>query len=360
MSVFSRISSINTWLSDLSRNSNKSRFALMNDLLQLRRTKAVSRNEYANFRLYDRDEAFRNTFLPYADAEKYWEILNPRVHACLARDKFLAHCLLEAVGIPVPRLIAYYDPESASSTDLIGHSYENISDILRKKSVSTFVVKPSRDSAHGNGVVVCRELIDKNGKLVMRKLDGTEVPVRQILQSEPLLFEETVCQTKQISSLNESSLNTVRIMTALYPDSSVRIIAAFIKIGRHGSDVDNAGDGGNVDCGVDIETGELFNPLQFNSWRDIRKIDSHPDSNTRLTGFAIANWPLIVERVKYFQGLLPQLKVIGWDVAITDNGPVIIEINNWWDTTGQEFIGRGWAPEVKHCYDVWLKDGKRH
>lgn len=62
MSVFSKISSINTWLSDLSRNSNKSRFALINDLLQLRRTKAVFRNEYANFRLYDREEVFRNIF----------------------------------------------------------------------------------------------------------------------------------------------------------------------------------------------------------------------------------------------------------------------------------------------------------
>lgn len=63
MSVFFRISSINTWLSDLSRNSNKSIFALMNDLLQLKRMKkAVSRNEYANFRLYDRKEVFRNTF----------------------------------------------------------------------------------------------------------------------------------------------------------------------------------------------------------------------------------------------------------------------------------------------------------
>lgn len=69
------------WLSDLSRNSNKSRFALLNDLLQLKRMqKAVFRNEYANFCLYDRDQAFRNTFLPYADTEKYWEILNPRVH----------------------------------------------------------------------------------------------------------------------------------------------------------------------------------------------------------------------------------------------------------------------------------------
>lgn len=44
--------------------------------------------------------------------------------------------------------------------------------------------------------------------------------------------------------------------------------------------------------------------------------------------------------------------MIGWDVALTDEGPVIIEINNWWDTTGQLFIGHDWRNEVVDCFNV--------
>ena len=49
------------------------------------------------------------------------------------------------------------------------------------------------------------------------------------------------------------------------------------------------------------------------------------------------------------------MKAIGWDVAITDDGPVIIEINDFWDTTGQLFIQRGWRKEVRECYLAWKK-----
>lgn len=62
----------------------------------------------------------------------------------------------------------------------------------------------------------------------------------------------------------------------------------------------------------------------------------------------------IVEAVKNYQARIPYLKTIGWDVALTDDGPVIIEINNWWDTTGQLFIGKGWHKQVKECYDAWV------
>ena len=57
--------------------------------------------------------------------------------------------------------------------------------------------------------------------------------------------------------------------------------------------------------------------------------------------------------VKSFQSRLPFLKMIGWDIALTDNGPIVIEINNWWDTTGQLFIGKGWRDKVVACYDAW-------
>ena len=342
-------------LKKVAKRSDKSIFVILKDFLALKSKKMISFQEYSNYRLANRHLEFRETFLSYAKAETFWEILNPKKYASLARDKYIGHCLLETLGIPTSTLIAYYNPEGASKTKKLVFDYEQLSDILRASGYKTFVIKPATDSAHGEGVIICRELIQSGTEFIIRRTDGSKIYLRQLLGRIPLLFETLISQTEEFATFNKSSLNTIRIMTALYPDHSVRVFAGFLKIGRGGSDVDNAGSGGNVDCGVNVETGQLYNPVQFNSWEDIIKIQEHPDSRTKLDGYYIKDWAKIKERLQSFQGLIPQLKTIGWDVAITDNGPVIVEINNWWDPTGQEFINKGWAQEVEKCYEAWVK-----
>ena len=353
MSIIKRIVNTYNQLSAISSRTGKSRLLLITDFLKLRKQNQVSLIEYCNFKLYQQDNGFRNDFLSYSRAMHYWEILNPTRNANLARDKFISHCLLHSVGIPTAKLIAYYNPETASTSDLIANSYESLSCLIKKSGLKTFVIKPSKDSAHGHGVIVCRELMYKGNELLIVKSKGEVIPLRDILGNESLLFEEKIEQTTQAKSFNSSSLNTVRIMTALYPDKSVKIIAAFLKIGREGSDIDNAGQGGNVDCGVNVNNGILYNTIQFNSWQDITSIAKHPDTGTQLEGAKLEHWDYIKQKLCYYQGLIPQLKVIGWDVAITDKGPIIIEINNWWDTTGQAFIAFGWKPKVEDCYNAW-------
>ena len=54
---------------------------------------------------------------------------------------------------------------------------------------------------------------------------------------------------------------------------------------------------------------------------------------------------------------MPFCKAIGWDIAITDEGPVVIEVNEMWDRTGQYFIRRGWRNEIRDCYMAWKRTG---
>ena len=117
--------------------------------------------------------------------------------------------------------------------------------------------------------------------------------------------------------------------------------------------VDNAGAGGNVDAGIDVDTGRIYNLLQFDGWRKIKEISSHPDSGNNLQGVEIRNWRKIKEYVIKFQQSLPYIKAAGWDIAITDRGPVVVEVNDFWDTTGQLFIGRGWRNDIRNCYLEW-------
>ena len=72
----------------------------------------------------------------------------------------------------------------------------------------------------------------------------------------------------------------------------------------------------------------------------------------------IDNWEAVKSEVIRFQQAFPYCKVAGWDIAITDEGPVVIEINDFWDRTGQFFIRKGWRNEIRDCYLAWKTTGK--
>lgn len=312
-------------------------------------SKHISATEYNNYQILLKNKDFRSSFLSYGEAEKYWEILNPYKYAVLARDKYISHKVLENAGIPMPKLYAYYNAER-------GDSFAYIYKQLKDQKVKEFVVKPAVDSAHGSGVFVCKIIDFKENDCWIEKTNGEVLSLKRLLEENkytPLLFESKVAQTKQMSELNISSVNTVRMMTSLYPTGEVKLFAAFMKMGRKGSDIDNAGDGGNVDCGVNVDTGICFNATIFDSFLSQRPILTHPDSGYLIEGLRINDWETIKKKVCQFQSNICYLKTIGWDVALTDEGPVIIEINNWWDTTGQLFIGRGWRDDVVDCYNAW-------
>lgn len=334
-------------------NSTNVRHAIVRDYKQLYKTKGLTRDEYYKFEFEKRDEEFRKSLLGLNEQRYYLDYLNPIKYYSLARNKYLAHKMLEDTGVRKSDLYCYYQPEARfiaseeKASNLIEVLY-----ILKKKDVQSCVIKTT-ESSHGDNVWVIKEIEYKDNDAVMTRFDGQELLLSSVLGQEALIFESVVRQTKQFSAFNESSVNTVRFMTTLYPDGSVRVIATFIKIGRAGKCVDNAGGGGNVDVCVDVETGEIKYAIQFDGWHKVKEIECHPDSGTQLNGVYIDNWQSIKEEVIKFQQAFPYCKAPGWDIAITDEGPVVIEVNDFWDRTGQYFIRRGWRNEIRDCYLAW-------
>lgn len=315
----------------------------------------LSAEEWLDY--YDKlkSDSFQQSFLSYREATSLWKVLNPSKYAALARDKYLTHIILEQAEIPMPKLYAYYNANS-SANGIVANDYSSLRSLLFVNSIKQCVVKPASDSAHGNNVFICKEVQYEETDCYLIKSNNERLSLRSLcdsFQKTPLLFEEKVEQTSKFNLLNPSSVNTVRIMTSLYPGGKSVVFASWMRMGRTGSDVDNASRGGNVDCAVDVESGVCYNATQFNSFSDTIKIERHPDSGMLVEGFQIDNWDIIKSTICKYQSRIPYLKAIGWDVALTDNGPTIIEINNWWDPTGQFFIESGWRDNVLDCYNAW-------
>ena len=197
-----------------------------------------------------------------------------------------------------------------------------------------------------------------NNDIYLNLINGKKISLSEVLSyKDELIVESLIKQTKQFNSFNKTSVNTVRFMTTLYPNGEAKVIATWMKFGRLGAFVDNAGSGGNIDACVDVKSGRICNVVEFNGFRNTKKIDVHPDSGLQLEGIVIDNWEDIKTKVISFQKAFPFVKAAGWDIAMTDEGPIVIEVNDSWDRTGQLFIQRGWKHEIRDCFKAWDKIG---
>lgn len=50
----------------------------------------------------------------------------------------------------------------------------------------------------------------------------------------------------------------------------------------------------------------------------------------------------------------------GWIIPILDESSILIEVNDFWDRTGQYFIRRGWRKEIRDCYLAWKNQPYDH
>lgn len=334
------------------------RLKVMRDYIALYRAKGITPEEYYEFEFDKRSKVFRQDFLGLNEQRLYLDLLNPLKYFSLARNKFMAHKMLENTGIRTSELYCYYQPEASyAENPKCAGDLSAVLRILKSKGVQSCVIKTT-ESSHGDNVWVIQNIDYQDNDAILKRFDGQELNLSSVLGEDALIFESLVRQTEQFAAFNASSVNTVRFMTALYPDGSAKVIATFIKIGRAGRCVDNAGGGGNVDVCVDVATGEIRYAIQFDGWHHVQDIDAHPDSGNPLNGVVIENWESIKAEVIRFQQAFPYCKVAGWDIAITDAGPVVIEVNDFWDRTGQFFIRRGWRNEIRDCYLAWKATGK--
>ena len=148
------------------------------------------------------------------------------------------------------------------------------------------------------------------------------------------ILEELIEQTSEMSKFNSSSVNSVRIPTFQTKDG-IKIFGTFMRIGRKGSVVDNAGAGG-IFVRIDETTGQIISD-GYTEHGEIYV--QHPDSKITFRGFQIPRWKELRTLALRCHKELYEHKYIGWDFALTNNGWVLLE-GNWGQFLCQQVSGQ--------------------
>ena len=141
------------------------------------------------------------------------------------------------------------------------------------------------------------------------------------LASRQVLLEEFLTQHPEMSRLNDSSVNTLRIVTYLDTAGTVHTLARVLKMGN-GGDVDNFSDGGMYTM---LDDHGVAHYAAFDGAGGVFTV--HPRSGTSIVGFAVPNWNEVHALVDALAREVPEIRYVGWDIAITPTGAAVIEGN---------------------------------
>ena len=135
------------------------------------------------------------------------------------------------------------------------------------------------------------------------------------------VIDEPIIQHHEMSLLNPSTLNTIRVV-AVCLNGSVEILGAAVRIGRDGGVIDNYSAGGIV-CAVDVRNGRIISDGE-----DMYAVryERHPDTGTWLAGFQVPNWDKVLSLVNEVAIISP-VKYVGWDIAVREDDCVLVEGN---------------------------------
>jgi len=175
------------------------------------------------------------------------------------------------------------------------------------------------------------QFVSKNPRFFAKPLGGHKGQGAEIIESAnsskelfdklkdgKFIIESIVKQHAEIAEFNPDTLNTIRITTLLPIDDNPIVTFAGIRFGRKGYCVDNMNADGIITA-IDIETGEIVTAgIDQNS----NRFSKHPDSGKEFEGFVIPNWEKVLVAVKEAATALPQIRRIGWDVSVTEDGEV--------------------------------------
>jgi hypothetical protein len=322
-----------------------SRLRILRELLVLNATRSLGLKPYFQYRLFDPalSAAEKRRYLPdtpWANG-RLWARFNPRQYACLYANKLIFNRFFGAAGLPVAQVFGVYDPEVGRSTR--GQSLRTAADLaawLPDVARNGFVFK-ALEGVRGHNILVFVGPAEHEPGVFLTlsgdrydaaRLTAFASDTGHLKRHRPganrraFLIEERIRPHPSLAEFIGPTLCSVRFQTIVTRGGEAQIVAAVFKLQPRPVGVDHLIYGA-VGCWVDLESGRLAGGRTRDSLEDARLI---PGTERSFVGFQLPDWVQARELALGAAEAFPWARSIGWDVALSDRGPVLIEGNEEW------------------------------
>lgn len=285
-------------------DTKRSSMSIFKDIITSSFKYNISILEYFYFRFHQHPEhEYRNTYAGTGFMYDQIVILNPKAGRAILEDKLI--------------FLKHY-------SKFVKHSYVSLNELKANKSAAEKVL------SNKSGRIVLKNSFGQCGIGVEVRKCSEFTPdslIARLTETGNDFVEEYVVQHDDLMKLSPSALNTVRIITELNDNGKVDILGCRLRISIN-SAVDNMA-AGNIAAPIDPETGIVSGPGVYS---DIGKQDEeiHPITKVKIVGFQVPFWKECLNTATEAAKISQTNRSIGWDIAVTNDGPELIEGNHDW------------------------------
>ena len=269
--------------------------------------------------------------------------LNPLDYRKITQNKLSEKSMLQLLGFPTPRFLGYLHPvHGRTHTGAPLRNSGDLSGLLSSEQLDRVCFKLIEGWAGRKFEVV--DIIRHGNEVKLRRPgDQSTVEIADFYRTRldvektgGMLIEAYLYQHPDLAAFNPSSVNTLRIWVVQCRDGQMRTILAYLRIGRAGSIVDNQSSGGIV-APIHLDTGVTGCAMDGLPTREL--FPSHPDHGAPIEGRELPFWNEARSLAERCLAAFPNLGFAGMDIAVTENGPVVVEMNASPDREGAAFTG---------------------
>ncbi len=246
-------------------------------------------NDYFQYNFYKRRAKDRKTFI----VGRKWLKIIRTCNGEIENEKFDNKGLFNEI---------FKDFIKREWLDLENCTFEEFAEFVEKHKK---VIYKRKVGSGGQGTEAI-DFSDKNIKSEYDKYTKTKA-----------ILEELIEQSDELGKFNPESVNSLRVVTIVH-DDEVKVMNGLLRMGNGLGKTDNFHTFGLAAL-VDVESGIVITQgVDKNNDHYI----IHPRTNEQIIGYKIASWDKIVEKVKEAALVVPEVRYVGWDVALLKNGDV--------------------------------------
>jgi len=247
---------------------------------------------------------------------------------CIFTNKIAMTHYLAAHGLPVLPIDMLFSHRAHPAAADVLTTQADLESFLRDPGTYPLFGKPV-EGFQSLGTISLRRYLSEQD--VAETASGHFIRVKDLSGSilaayaDGYIFQELVRSHAAMRRICGEGTGTARLLT-INDQGKIRVARACLKIPAARNAADNYWRPGNILASLNLETGEITGACS-GVGLEMKPVVRHPDTGAHLVGEAVPNWPGLIQMAIAGAKVVERVPLIGWDIASTESGPAIVEMN---------------------------------
>jgi len=303
--------------------SGKTKQQLTKEIIECSRWPGkITRSEYFTYRLYEKNAAEQKEFISEWMHIPIHEFCQDSKWTPITEDKIETINTLTEEGIPTVQNYAVLDKSNNQyKNQTVLRSHDDLVDFLQQCPLPIFCKPVGLLASFGVFKITA---VSEDAVQLGDKAESPISELFNLMGNVPYLLQPVIQNHYKIKEFATAAA-TIRTMNFI--SNNVKLVHCILKIPVRDNIADNAWRDGNLVAEINTDTGIIERIVEGTGAEQLQH-SAHPILGNQLEGIQLPHWNAMLELNKQTADMFSAIKYLTLDLAITDNGPITVEVNS--------------------------------